>query len=753
MKKSTWTQTLAALALVGCAPDGPGPDSPPPSASAELTRSHAESIRQLDRLFDRQDDADRVVMSVGSRAWGPRYLAGPLTDASPAAPEQIARDALDALEGALIPDGTRDQLVLMESKADERTGYTHLTFAQVVGGHPVNAREMKVHVAPDGSVTAVHGRLEPGLTDVPPQYVPSNEVGSILEEIYGVEDGFEDFQAPQLGVSMRSGRPVLVWSTSIFARGFPTSLNVEVNATTGELHHEDAVGQPLTATGCDPFGNQRTIRVTHPLGMAFQLHDKSRPAKIRGYDQAQGLTWDQSTPLTDQDNLWCDANQAGAVAGHDNMGRVLDHFMTRHGRNSYNGSGGNIKMGFDAAFDADGDGQPDDPTASEENATSNGNGRFRFGDASGALLPFTTLDIVAHEFAHAVLSDEGVTYGAPRAARAVHEHVADMFGVFVEFDGGNAFDDSNWLIGEETRAVTGTPGNPTYSGSIRNLANPQANRDHVMDIGANDSAHRISQIPSFAVALAVGGGVHPESGVIVPSLAIEEARDIYYSAITDFMTAGNQSFRGLRIATLSAADAMFGSTSSQRRALEAGFNAVGITPDNFNLVKWADDYTTWTSGSTPVVFGSPQASPGVGTTSAIMEDGKPWDGEMIGMKPAAGFLGRISATFLVTLPGLTAPAPMPRMAPHLEAAIGFPQIAPASDSAVVSVRVLDNQGNELALSAFTASRDGVVDTVDLDLEAFAGMPVQVVITVANAGSVPERPLMFDTLRIKQRLHQ
>ena len=627
----------------------------------------------------------------------------------------------------------------MNVHAGVDTPVTHVRYQQQLAGLPVFQGEVVVHVREDGSVGSFQGRthaIEAGEDFDAEPNLDLAELETRVRSHFAVEGDFAEYSDPELVAWVQDGTPRLVWSLSVLGQDFPGTADILVDAHSGEIVLESFVTHQLTGTACDPFGNSLLINTTHPIGAAFQLHDKTRPAKIRGYDQGGSFSWTQSAPLTDGDNDWCAGAQQEPALGHDNMGKVVDFFQSRFGRSSYNGSGGNIKMGFDASF-AGG------ASAGQWNAASIGSGRFIFGGGlpGQAWMP---LDVVGHEFTHAMLHSEGITTGTDESA-AIHEHISDVFGTLVEFDFGNASGDENFLLGEEVGLVDNN-GAPR---PVRDMLAPPTDEDHFFDFEAGKS-HQNSQILSLPFALLAGsGGVHPHSGIMVPSIGMAKVRSLYYAVVTNYLAPGNVSYRALGQALTDAAGDAYGDGSDEQLAVEGAFIAAGITPASVSLMPHAENFP-WQSGSTPLAYGSAQASPGVGTTSAKMEDGKPWDGSMFGLKPASGLFGHVRTSIDVQLPANVALAGGLTIAPHLRAEVGFPLIADDSNKALVNFVVRDASGATLTNATVNVRRDDdTVDIVDVDLEAFAGQPVTVELWVYNLGAPPARPVMIDALSLTQ----
>lgn len=690
-------------------------------------------------LRERRGDVDIAWAAVDR----PSYVRGDLRAPDARDPRAVARDFLSeerALFGIAAPE---QELRLVEVEADAETGETALSYEQTLGGYPVLGRALRVHVAADGAVRAVHGRFERSLAaDLPAPVVPKSEVLGLVRADSGAAGKVLRWDEPRLFVSLETGEPVLVWHAVALIEGMRGTSDYQLDAVTGDTHALRVTEMHLTGTGCDPFGNHLTINVTHPVFSDYKLKDSTRPGKVTGYDLAESTSFTTSDPWKDANNDWCGSRQDGPVAGHYNMGLTLSYFDTVHGRNSYDDSGGNIDMGYDAMFlDDDGDEYP-------SNASSIGSGRFKFGDGdpSDSELPWTPLDVVAHEFGHAVLDDEGISYSGSQT-KAIHEAMGDVFGLFVEHYWGNASGATNWTVGEEIF---------TDGSVVRNIASPS--RNHMNDYDSSADAHRNSTIVSYAVYLLWNGGTHPESEVVVPSLGFTKTRKIVYKAVTTYLSDG-ASFLDLRQAMVSAADALYGSGSTESWAVKRAFTAVGVTTNNMGLIEYAEYYDTWVHASwllgaqSAVTFGSATSQPGVGYTSYTLEDGGASSGskDQLGMRPPSSTAGYIQGAFTVTLPP-TIDIEIPGILsihdePKLDLSVGFRSSASSSSEATVIVTFVPADGSDSFSWSSDIDKDGAMTDAKLSLRDWGGKTGTFYVSVFNVGAALTTPVIWDTLRV------
>ncbi len=197
-----------------------------------------------------------------------------------------------------------------------------------------------------------------------------------------------------------------------------------------------------------------------------------------------------------------------------------------------------------------------------------------FGDGSATGQPFTSLDIVAHEFAHGLTSHTaGLTYLAESGG--LSEATSDIVGTLVEFAAGNPADEPDYLIGEKTGS---TPlrwmDEPNRDGSSASCWNPE-----VKNLDVHDSSGIGNK---FFYTLAVGSGTtrwgtSTPCGNAAPVTGIgnDAAAAIWYRALTAYMVSSTN-YSGAREATLTAATDLYGADSPERAAVTAAWLAVGV---------------------------------------------------------------------------------------------------------------------------------------------------------------------------------
>jgi len=164
---------------------------------------------------------------------------------------------------------------------------------------------------------------------------------------------------------------------------------------------------------------------------------------------------------------------------------------------------------------------------------------FEFGIGNGTTRkPWVSLDVVAHEYTHAITEDEiNLTYS--KESGAINESFSDIFGAVVSFYHlGNA--KNHYFIGKDF-VMDG-------NGMLRDMTNPHNTQNFIYgpqprtykDLywynGTDDfgGVHTNSGVMNYwFYLLAEGDNTNNESGYWVDGIGIEKAAKIVYRSITN----------------------------------------------------------------------------------------------------------------------------------------------------------------------------------------------------------------------------
>lgn len=246
---------------------------------------------------------------------------------------------------------------------------------------------------------------------------------------------------------------------------------------------------------------------------------------------------------------------AAAVSAHANMAQVYDYFQGVLGRTSFDDGGALISVSI--RFN------PRTSTAGYANA---------FWDPSRQLFAFgdvgyfqASVDVVAHEFAHAVVSyvvGDGGSVLDHGESGALNEAYSDIFGVLVEGKAG----DGRWLIAEDSDY--GVIRNLADPGSVRTAYGPYRDRVSDMYLGEGDDRgeHVNSTVFSHAAYLMM-------TDAATAGVSDQTWAKVFYHSLGRLSTTAK--FVDGRAAVLSSAGAQ-GLTATQLAAIARAFDAVEI---------------------------------------------------------------------------------------------------------------------------------------------------------------------------------
>lgn len=228
-------------------------------------------------------------------------------------------------------------------------------------------------------------------------------------------------------------------------------------------------------------------------------------------------------------------NDRDVDQAHDFAGTTYDYFKNTHGRTSYDNLGAPLLS--TAHYDQN-----------YNNAFWNGT-QMVYGDG------FAVLDVVAHELTHA-LTENTANLEYIWQSGAMNESFSDIFGAMI--------DRGDWVLGEDLPpdALGGRDG-------IRDLANPGR---------FGQPAHT----QDWVYTCTDEQGVHTNSGIfnkayynIATALGKSKAELIFYRALSVYLKPKSSLEDGRAAAIQSAVD-LYGAQSSEKSAVEKGFNDVGL---------------------------------------------------------------------------------------------------------------------------------------------------------------------------------
>jgi bacillolysin len=560
--------------------------------------------------------------------------------------EQKAYDHLKELEGILKISNSQDQFKISQITSDEQNNQ-HVRMTQMYKGIPVFGSELLLHTQ-RGVIDFINGQyssiqeevnVTPSLEPDQSTSIIKKDLGTILnlETAKKLPFNLKVNESTLVLLPNKEGKVKLAYHHVVY-KNIIDRWEYFIDAKSGEviekyqsickLHNHELgnicsdkevaepkkiaekiadspipsaiMDGPKTANALDLLNVSRTLN-TYQVGTKFYLIDGSRPmfkpTSVMPNDP-EGSIWTldafNTTPaketgfdydhVSTTNNTW--TNKL-AVSAHYNGGRAYEYFKNVHGRNSINGSGGNI-LSFINVADEDG--------TKMDNAFWNGAAIF-YGSGKTEFFELARgLDVAAHEMAHGVVQNTAnLVYQGESGA--LNESFADVFGVMVDRD--------DWLVGEDVVKPASFP-----SGSLRNMMNPH----NGAAVGKYGDGFQPKLYSERYTGTQDNGGVHINSGI--PNYAFylfasnaavgkDRAEKVYYRALSSYMTK-NSKFIDCRIAVLRAAKELYG--DAVETAAKTAFDQVGIVGTTSTTTQTdvgtnpGDEYVLFTTAANDNVY-------------------------------------------------------------------------------------------------------------------------------------------------------
>lgn len=510
---------------------------------------------------------------------GPATLAAtPRAGAAPAALPPARRAALVRSAQAAADAtaqrlglGTREKLVVKDVVQDA-DGTTHTRYERTYAGLPVLGGDLVVHLQRGRTTVSRASGATLAVPSLTPKLSAAKAGGKALAAARGAGIARSAAEgAPRLVVRAGADKAVLAWESvveGVQRDGTPSELHVVTDASSGK---EIQVFEHVhTGSGTGQYNGTVTVGSTLS-GSTYQLLDGDRAGQ-RTYDLNQG-TSGTGTLFTDDNDVWGDGTPGNRqTAGVDvafGAAATWDYYKDVHGRNGIRNDGvaaysrahygNNYVNAFwqDSCF------------------------CMTYGDGSGNTHPLTSLDVAAHEMSHGVTSATAdLTYSGESGG--LNEATSDIFAAAVEFHAGLAADVPDYLVGEKIDINgDGTP--------LRHMDKPSkdgSSRDYWSStLGSVDVHYSSGPANHFFYLLSEGSGAKTVNGVAydsptydgqaVTGIGIGNAADIWYRALTTYMTSSTD-YAGARTATLQAAADLFGAYSPTYLAVADAWAAVNV---------------------------------------------------------------------------------------------------------------------------------------------------------------------------------
>ncbi|MFJ5062433.1 M4 family metallopeptidase [Streptomyces nigra] len=474
--------------------------------------------------------------------------------------------------------GAQEKLVVRDVVKDA-DGSVHTRYERTYAGLPVLGGDLVVHESASGARKGVTKATKAAIevSSLKPAISAAKAEGQALKraEAAGAEKTEAD-RAPRKVIWAASGKPTLAYETVVGGLqedGTPNELHVVTDAATGAKLYEFQGIE--TGSGKSLYSGSVTLGTTQS-GSTYQLYDTGRGGH-KTYNKARSTSSAAGTLFTDADDAWgtgtassSTSDQTAAVDAAYGAQVTWDFYKNTFGRNG-------IKNDGKAAYSRVHYGN-----AYVNAFWSDSCFCMTYGDGTGNTHPLTSLDVAGHEMTHGVTSNTaGLNYSGESGG--LNEATSDILGTAVEFYAANSSDAGDYLIGEKID-INGD-GSP-----LRYMDKPSkdgASADNWSSSLKNLDVHYSSGPANhFFFLLAEGSGARTINGVSYNSptsngstltgIGRAKAVQIWYKALTSYMTS-TTNYAGARTATLNAASALYGSTSTEYKAVAAAWAAVNVS--------------------------------------------------------------------------------------------------------------------------------------------------------------------------------
>jgi Zn-dependent metalloprotease len=482
------------------------------------------------------------------------------TGAAAAQPGPDLSSAADALVASDSPAlfKSPDDVIVRTGSHNGTHGLQYFTYERTYRGLPVVGGDLVVVVGAEGTVrnTAV---AQDRVISVGTRPVVSADTA--LDTARGQLVAVHTASSPRL-VVLAWGTPRLAWEvelTGVKADGSQTVPTIYIDALTGAVAEISDLVVHGTGNG---FYNGNVTFNTAPSGGGFAMSDPTRPG-IRCGGQ-NGATF------TGPDDNWGNGQGTNLETACVDVMYAVQQQWNMLGawlnRNGINGSGGGFpaRVGWTAV-----------------NASWNGS-NTNFGRTADGQRQVTPMDVVAHEYGHAIFQTTpggSGSGGTGNEKGGLNEATGDIFGALTEHFADNPNDSPDFLVGEEADLNGDGPIRFMHNPSLRSghpncwsTAIPNTSPVHAAGGPLNHWFYLVSQgsnPPGGPASPICSGG--PSS---VTGIGILKAGQIYYNALLQKTTSWR--YVNVRLASLNAAVNLFGADSPECATVRAAWNAVSV---------------------------------------------------------------------------------------------------------------------------------------------------------------------------------
>lgn len=505
-----------------------------------------------------------------------------------------------------------DEMRLRKTETDH-LGYKHYRFEQYYKGIRVDGGQYIVHQNNDGLLYSANGKIISGL---------NKNVSITLNENAALEKGkaatgAKSFAWEDANLIEKDDEKKKKKFASLFPKGellwVTSPLNKADDAFTYNLCYKFAIAADTTGESKIVFVNANDGTIVKELPLEINCNTVYNPTVFNGpqliltainsnnnYYLENDCSYNPTIHVMDANisqtqNYLTEIESSNGTILFDGQDKIAGvqvfwalrqaqrYYSLEHSRDSYDDAGATIEGQIKALYNTNG-------------VLNGGNAnwspslevfRFGYGNSSATNLDdYISLDIVSHEFTHAVTQyTAGLVYAGEPGA--LNESFSDIFGEVIEnYSTGT----NDWLIGAEIGALRSFA-NPdsffqprTYYGTnwaTTNCGTPGPTND-------NCGVHTNSGVQNRMFYLLCVGGTVTVGGTVcnISGIGIQDAAAIAYRALSVYLTS-NSNYYDSREAWIRAANDIFGHCSNQSVQTGNAWYAVqvGQSLNDYNINK------------------------------------------------------------------------------------------------------------------------------------------------------------------------
>ncbi|MGW1164925.1 M4 family metallopeptidase [Streptomyces sp. NPDC001153] len=504
--------------------------------------------------------------------------------AAPAALSDSARVSLiqkaqaDAAHTAQqIGLGAKEKLIVKDVVKDA-DGTVHTRYERTYAGLPVLGGDLVVHTAKSGRTEGVTKATKAAIkvASLKPQISAAKAEKQALSAARTLGSAKSAADGARKVIWAANGTPVLAYETVVGGLqddGTPNQLHVITDAATGKKLFEYQGIENATGTGKTLYSGTVSLTTTQS-GSSYNLTDASRGGH-KTYNLAR-KTSGKGTLVSNSANTFgtgtastSSSDQTAAADAAYGAQETWDFYKSTFGRSGIknDGVGAYSRVHYGSNY----------VNAFWDDSCF----CMTYGDGSGNADPLTSLDVAGHEMSHGVTANTaGLDYSGESGG--LNEATSDIMGTGVEFFANNPSDPGDYLIGEKININgDGTP--------LRYMDKPSkdgGSADYWSSSVGNLDVHYSSGVANhFFYLLSEGSGSKTINGVTynsptsngstVTGIGRAKALQIWYKALTTYFTSTTD-YKAARTGTLSAASALYGSSSTEYKAVAAAWSAVNV---------------------------------------------------------------------------------------------------------------------------------------------------------------------------------